>query len=93
MTDKTIGGSSSEALLRSCNRLWQNGYLLLPDEPLLDPGVLVPELEGGVISGVPGLDGSPGVDGLLLLPLELPLELLLPGDPVAVELGCTPKCE
>jgi hypothetical protein len=29
----------------------------------------------------------------LLLGALLSLELLLPGAPVAVELGCTPKCE
>jgi hypothetical protein len=84
--------SSSEATAPELRLITQTDYFVLPDEPLLD-GVLLPELDGGVMSGVPGLDRRPGVEGLLLLPLDVPLELLLPGDPVAVELGCTPKCE
>jgi hypothetical protein len=48
------------------------------------------------MSGVPGLEGNPGVEGLLVPLLDdEPLELeLLPGEPVPVlELPCTPKCE
>jgi hypothetical protein len=73
----------------------------LPTPLLGDPGVPMPllgEVEGdGVLlgdvldgepmSGVPGDDGSPGVEGLPKPLLEL-LELL-PGAPVAL----TPKCE
>jgi hypothetical protein len=59
---------------------------LLGDVELL--GVLLGEvLDGELMSGVPGDDGSPGVEGLPK-PLLEPLELL-PGAPVAL----TPKCE
>ena len=40
------------------------------------------------MSGVPGVEGKPGVAGL---PIPVPVPLLLPGAPVPVE--STPKCE
>jgi hypothetical protein len=67
----------------------------VPPEDGLLLGVPVPvPLEGELMSGVPGDDGTPGVDGLLPAPLlELELELL-PGAPVLEEeLASTPKCE
>jgi len=43
------------------------------------------------MSGVPGVDGNPGVDWLLPgVPNEPLVPVLLPGAPV---LDCTPKCE
>ena len=42
------------------------------------------------MSGVPGVEGKPGVVGLPM-PVPVPVPLLLPGAPVPV--ASTPKCE
>ena len=77
---------------------------LVPDVPVPVPLPLVPVpvplpgvvlglvLEpGGVMSGVPGVEGNPGVDGFPM-PVPVPVPLLLPGAPVLVP-ASTPKCE
>jgi hypothetical protein len=61
--------------------------------PVPVPGVVL-LLGGGEMSGVPGVAGNPGVDGLLRLrsvPVPVPVPVLLPGAPVL--LASTPKCE
>ena len=88
---------------------WRNFCIYLPvPEPLAFgtvPGVLgvglVPGV-GGVMSGVPGADGTPGVEGLPIpvpvpvpepvpVPVPVPVDVSLPGAPRLV--ASTPKCE
>jgi hypothetical protein len=50
---------------------------------------------GKLMSGVPGVLGTPGVEGFpkpVPVPVPVPVPLLLPGAPVLL-LGLTPKCE
>ena len=64
-------------------------YLMPLGVPLLGVPMPVPVPgDGGVISGVPGVEGTPGVDGLVP---ELELDPL-PGAPV-LDVASTPKCE
>lgn len=58
-----------------------------PEAPLLSLPLPLPgdPLEGGLMSGVPGVEGTPGVDWL-----PVPEPLPEPGAPVAV-LDSTPK--